>query len=143
MTDKNIVPHVPKELQSCHLADKLKCSRFAARLAYGCGAVLPRFFHRTATALPFKYFRNFSKALPRRSVRAVWLSKRLLCAHLRSSGENICAPALVLDFGIRLSLNDLFNLESRRTKISCHLVGTEKRKKFPTQTFLRPHHSSR
>ncbi len=40
----------------------------------------------------------------------------------RSSRENISAAALVLHLGIWLALNDLFDLESRRSKIARHFL---------------------
>src|SRR5207249_743193 len=43
----------------------------------------------------------------------------------RSSGENISPSALVLNIGIRLSLDNLFDLEASNSEIARHLVGTE------------------
>ena len=45
---------------------------------------------------------------------------------LWSSGKNVTPSTLVLNIGIRLTLNHLLNLESSFTSVACHLVGTEK-----------------
>jgi hypothetical protein len=44
----------------------------------------------------------------------------------RSSGENVGSSALMLNVGIRLTLNNLLNVESCFAKVACDLVGTIK-----------------